>query len=373
MFLAKNPPAPEARMRILVIRRDNIGDLVCTTPLFAALRERYPQAHIGALVNSYNAAVLDGNPYVDAVYSYTKLKHRLPGQSRLGVLFSRVRMLARLRREHFDYIVLAKRAFDRQGLSIARQLRRRHIVGFTQPGEPAPKALTIQVCAPPSGELHEVEVMQRLGQAMDVQDASGPLRVYPVPARVESWRAQLPALAGSRRLWIAAHISAREPGARWPASRWVELIGKLTASEKIGVVLLWAPGAEDHPRHPGDDGKAAWILEQAADRIRVLPAPTSTLPDLIGVLALCGAFIGSDGGAMHLAAALGLPCVALFENREDKKLRWYPWRVPYELVAPRTRYAEDITVEEVVQAWQRLAERALPVDAPQPPPQRSQV
>src|SRR5258708_4258520 len=103
-------------MRILVIRRDNIGDLVCTTPLFAAVRTRYPQAHVAALVNSYNAAVLDGNPHLDAVHSYTKLKHRLPGESRLGILFARVQMLARLRREHFDYVVLAKAGFDPHGL-----------------------------------------------------------------------------------------------------------------------------------------------------------------------------------------------------------------------------------------------------------------
>ena len=38
--------------QILVIRRDNIGDLVCTTPLFTALRRRFPDAWIGAFVNS---------------------------------------------------------------------------------------------------------------------------------------------------------------------------------------------------------------------------------------------------------------------------------------------------------------------------------
>ena len=57
---------------ILVIRRDNIGDLVCTTPLITALRQRFPKAWIGALVNSYNARVLDGNPDQDEVFIYTK-------------------------------------------------------------------------------------------------------------------------------------------------------------------------------------------------------------------------------------------------------------------------------------------------------------
>jgi ADP-heptose:LPS heptosyltransferase len=75
---------------ILVVRRDNIGDLVCTTPLFSALRRRYPQAWIGALVNSYNAPVLDRNPDLDGVVVYTKLKHLEPGDSRLGTLARRL-------------------------------------------------------------------------------------------------------------------------------------------------------------------------------------------------------------------------------------------------------------------------------------------
>jgi ADP-heptose:LPS heptosyltransferase len=340
-------------MRILVIRRDNIGDLVCTTPLFAALRARYPQAHIAALVNSYNAAVLEGNPHLDAVHSYTKLKHRLPGESRLGILAARLQMLVRLRREPFDYIVLAKAGFDRYGLRLARQLRRRHIVGFAEPGAQAPRSITVPVAGLAYGDLHEVEVMRRLAEAMDVRDAAGPLRVYPARARMELWRARLPTLAERDRLWIAVHISAREAERHWPVERWVEVIRRLTATGKTGVVLLWAPGPENDPRHPGDDAKAAAIVQQAG--ASVLPAPTAELADLIAAIALCDAFIGADGGAMHLAAALGLPTLALFENREDKKRHWYPWQVPYELVAPATRDIADITVEQVVQGWQRLA------------------
>ena len=44
--------------RILVIRRDNIGDLACTTPLIDGLRARWPDAHLAALVTTYNAEVL---------------------------------------------------------------------------------------------------------------------------------------------------------------------------------------------------------------------------------------------------------------------------------------------------------------------------
>lgn len=53
--------------RILVIRRDNIGDLVCTIPMISALRQRFPEAYPAALVNSYNAPVLANNPELNAV------------------------------------------------------------------------------------------------------------------------------------------------------------------------------------------------------------------------------------------------------------------------------------------------------------------
>ena len=344
-------------MRILVIRRDNIGDLVCTTPLLAGLRARYPGAHIAALVNSYNAEVLDNNPHIDAVHSYTKLKHRRPGESRLAILLERVRMLARLRRERFDFVVLAKGGFDRQGLGFARQLRRQQVVGFADSGKRVARFVTIPVPVQAYPELHEVQVLSILAAAMDSHEAEGPLQVYPSQARMDAWRAHLPQLRARDRVWVAVHISAREPGRRWATPNWVEFARRLTATGNIGVVLLWAPGPPDDPRHPGDDNKAADILARASNSPSMLAAPTSSLADLSAVLALCDAFVGADGGAMHLAAAVGLPMVALFENRDDKKKRWHPWRVPYELVAPSTLDIADITVEQLLQGWQRLVER----------------
>ena len=51
--------------RILIVRRDNIGDLACTTPLLKALRAQLPRAWLGALVTTYNAEVLARNPAPD--------------------------------------------------------------------------------------------------------------------------------------------------------------------------------------------------------------------------------------------------------------------------------------------------------------------
>ena len=61
--MADEPSAP----RILILRRDNIGDLVCTTPLIAGLRGQLPGAWIGALVNTYNAEVLARNTLLQSL------------------------------------------------------------------------------------------------------------------------------------------------------------------------------------------------------------------------------------------------------------------------------------------------------------------
>ena len=76
------------------------------------------------------------------------------------------------------------------------------------------------------------------------------VRVYPTAARIESWRERL-SLDANRR-WLALHVSAREAERRWPAAHCAQLIRRL-ANADTGVLLLWSPGAADHPAHPGDD------------------------------------------------------------------------------------------------------------------------
>lgn len=52
-----------SQTRILIVRRDNIGDLICTLPLISAIRQLNPKARIDMLVNSYaGAPVVLGNP-----------------------------------------------------------------------------------------------------------------------------------------------------------------------------------------------------------------------------------------------------------------------------------------------------------------------
>ena len=336
-------------MRILVVRRDNIGDLVCTTPLFTALRQRYPQAWLGALVNSYNAPVLERNPHLDQVIAYTKLKHLDPGQSRFGVLAHRVGSLWGLRRMRLDYIVLATSDFVPRMLRLARWLAPRKVAGFSD-GSAQARTLDLSVSIENLQGMHEVERVFALAPLFDIAGDIPAPTVVPDKAEIEKAAAAFASpLPGPK---IAVHISARRPAQRWPAARFADLIARLHESHGAQFMLLWSPGASDHPQHPGDDDKAKEISQQLSGKVPLDAYRTAKLQELIGALAACDLLICSDGGAMHLAAALGKPIVALFGDSPPE--RWRPWGSRHVIVRTASRKVDDIGAEELMEATSAL-------------------
>ena len=333
-------------MRVLVVRRDNIGDLVCSTPLFTALRRKFPQAWIGALVNSYNAPVLERNPDLDQIVAYTKLKHLDPGQSAFSALRARLASLWNLRRMQLDYVVLATSDFVPRMARLARWLGPKQVIGFSD-GSSRARVLDLSVPIAEVAGRHEVERVFALAKLFDIGGAIPPLTVVPDPA--ERAAAQSAFRNASPR--IAVHISARRPAQRWPAERFAALIDRIQA--RHNVILLWSPGSADHARHPGDDEKARDILGMVAHRARLIAHPTERLQGLIGALAACDAVICSDGGASHLAAALGKPMVCFFGDSPAE--RWRPWGVPLRLIQPPSRKVADIAVDEAFAAYGSLS------------------
>jgi ADP-heptose:LPS heptosyltransferase len=329
----------------LVIRRDNIGDVVCTTPLITALRCRFPDAWIGALVNDYAAPVLDHNPDVSAVLTYSKAKHRREGESVAALYWHRLQLIASLRRRRIDYVLLAAPVRQPSAERMARWVKPRHIVGFA-----GQSSIADVVTRAPEAAVHQVERCYSLLRAINVEGAPPPLKLHADPRLVHAMRARVPERRGPV---VAVHLSAREEDRRWPIASFRDLIGRLLESG-AAVVLTWAPGSEDNPRFPGDDGRARSLVAEIRHE-RLVPVPTADLGELIASLAVCDAVISSDGGPVHLGAALGKPVLCFF-GTEDRRL-WYPWGVPYELLQSESRNAADISVDEAWQAWLRLRER----------------
>jgi hypothetical protein len=132
----------------------------------------------------------------------------------------------------------------------------------------------------------------------------------------------------------------------------VELIRQLHASNPtLTFHIFWSPGVSNNPMHPGDDEKAD-LLKGALKELPIQFIPTPNLESLIEALQTCGSMIMADGGAMHIAAALNRPIVALFGDSNAK--RWHPWGVPFKIMQPNTQDVKDITTTQIINAWHHL-------------------
>jgi ADP-heptose:LPS heptosyltransferase len=297
--------------------------------------------------------VLAQNPYIDAVHAYTKLKHRPPERSLLRWLWcDRLGFSMALRREHFDLVVLAAPGFNAAAARFARTTGARHVLGVTPDGGPG-HGVDLVASIPPTAQ-HEVERVFALAKSLGIAGEPPPLRLVPPVSAVEQLRGRL--FPGATTRPIGVHISARKPSQRWPIERFAALLRALQQSSNDRFVLFWSPGATDNPLHPGDDQAAQRLLDELGS-FPIMPLRTDNLEALIAGLAVCDKLICSDGGAMHLAAALRKPIVCLFGKSEAA--RWHPWGVVYELLQASSREVTDISVDEVVAAYQRLVSRCV--------------
>lgn len=335
-------PTDGLSLKILVIRRDNIGDLVCTTPLLYGLRKKFPTAYIAVLASSYNSEVLDRNPDVDEVFVFLK-KHQKSNR-RLSMLWKRWLLVRTLRKRCFNHIILAN-----GGWRYARTLGGKEMIGFREPGEPDNRQPDVM---PPHHEgfnEHEVSKMARLGAMIGVDDAMGPGRLFPDPNLVELENTRLRALGwDSSRPSCAIHISSRNPKQRWPEEYFVALAEKLLRESPRQLLLFWSPGSASNAMHPGDDEMALRILLRLKD-LAVFPCPTGNIAQLIAAMTLSDQLICSDGGAMHVAAALKKPLLCFFGPSHLKE--WHPWHVPYVALQSASQEVAEISVVEAFDAF----------------------
>ena len=327
-----------SNFKILIIRRDNIGDLLCTTPAIHALRKAHPKCYIVVFANSYNAPIIDNNPDINRVEIYTKAKHRLKNESLLSVYINKLKKIFRLRKEQFDYVVVASSGEKVREWSIAKLIKPKSIIGYIDKNiktKPNDIGLTF-----PSKKLHEVEYVFNLFRGIGVN-----LPIPPMQLLVNK-TSNYPSIDVG--ITIGIHISSRRIKQRWLIENYANLIKEINGEFKANFLIFWSPGSLDDPKHPGDDEKALELLDLCVnDPVKLYK--TNTLQDLVIGLSLCQYVICPDGGGMHIAAALQKPIICLFGD--SSATHWYPWGVKHKLLQPPSKNVKDISVLDVKNAF----------------------
>ena len=275
--------------RILIIKPSSLGDIVHALPTVAALRGKYPQAHIAWLVKRQWAGVVERAEGVDRVWPVD------------GGLTGWLSQVPALRAAAFDLVV------DLQGLfrsaAMARLTGCSTRVGFANGREGSPLFYTrrVPVATP---EMHAVDRYLVVAAALGAT-------VRPVPAA--RFRIRSDDNEAARRLlhahglapgdgWIAMNVSARWPTKRWPLERFAAVADELQGEGAGRVVLIGGPDER------ADAESLKTLMRTAPVDLTGRTAP-GLLPALLRSASL---LITNDSGPMHVAAAVGTPVVAMF-------------------------------------------------------------
>ncbi len=328
--------------RILVTRLRFLGDVIMSTPVIEALKERYPKAQIYYLAGSKYADILEENPYLEGIIRMNN-----------GTA-SFIRTVLKLRSMKFSvaldlfYNPATANLLFLSGIPVRIGGRRRwrkwlYTMTWQAPGHVR------------SAVMHHMYPLRLL----DVSRENGMPRVYLSEKEREWGRSYLASFNRgdfARNRVVALHPGGTWQSKRWPPVRFGELARRLTSSSGARVLLLTGPGEETIVREV-----------RAATTADVEVMPTRALRETAAVIGACDAVVSNDGGILHLSVALGVPTVGIFGPTEPDI--WFPYegKGPFELAgggedcAPCHRHycshvkcLEAVDVDEVEERLSRV-------------------
>lgn len=285
-------------MKILIRATNWVGDAILALPALRAVRGRFPDARIAVVARPYVADIYRDQQVCDELISYD------PGGAQAG-LAGRERLARELREKKFDVALLLQNAFDAAWLAWRASISER--VGYARDGRSL--LLTKAIPVPKRGEIpaHEqfyyLELLRRAGW-LERLVGENAICLH-VPAQRKQ-RAETILLGGGSRpnaFRIAIGAGASYGSAKcWLPDRFAAVADRLTENSDADVILFGTAGEK----------AVSSAIAAAMRRPPIDLTGQTAIADLPALLAQCHLFVGNDSGAMHVAAAVGLPVVAVF-------------------------------------------------------------
>src|SRR6516162_1628237 len=284
-------------MKLLIRATNWVGDAIMALPALRLVRERFPEAHIAILALPYVAQIYDRQGIADELMVYDrKGEHSgMRGRSRLA---------AALRAKKFDTALLLQSAFDAAWIAWRGGIPER--IGYDRDARGL--LLTQAIPVPKRGEIpaHEkyyyLELLRRAGwldKLPEIPEIS--LRVADEDSqRAEGKLRSLGVRAGALRIAVAAGASYGSAKC-WPPERFAEALNQMRRERDADVILFGTPA----------EAVVAAAIAGALGQPALDLTGKTQIGELPALLKCCSVFLGNDSGAMHVAASVGLPVVAV--------------------------------------------------------------
>ncbi|GIH70477.1 glycosyl transferase [Sphaerimonospora thailandensis] len=284
--------------RVLVVRPDNLGDVLMAGPALRALRHAAPGARLDLLAAPAGAAAALLLPEIDAVLTCS-VSWQEAGSRDVPVAAD-LDLVDRIGHGGYQAVVILT-SFSQSPWPAGYLCRLAGVpvrVGMSK--EFGGAGLTHWVPSPPD-ELHQVDRSLHLLERVAVPPFGGRLHARVPPGAVRAARV----LLGDRGPYALILPGASCPARRYPAGRFARVAGRLASS---GLRVVVAGTAKEAP-----------VVAEAAGDVpgAVILAGELDVPALAATVAGARVVVCNNSGGAHLAAALGTPVVVLFAGTEQ--------------------------------------------------------
>ncbi len=288
--------------RILLVRTDRIGDVVVTTPVFRAVKEQFPAAHLAILVDKALRDLVEGHPDLDEVILYDKKGSE---KSLLGAF----RFARTLKQKKFDAAIHFHPRARAYWTSFLAGIPVR--IGYKRKNH---WLLTHSIKDNKGeGRKHEAEYVFDLLALLGIKRPQK--LIASIPLQEKSQESAERRLSGIGR-FFAVHPSASSPSKIWPASYFAEVADFLAQKFQLTPVLIG--GASDSKQ-----GKTVFSLIKSKS---INLCGQLSLGELAWVLKKSELVISNDSGPAHIASAVGAPVISIFGRSLAGlgPVRWHP-------------------------------------------------
>jgi heptosyltransferase-3 len=299
--------------KLLFIRLRSLGDIVLTTPLYAALKLWRPDLQLDVLVESPHHEVLRGNPNLRQILTLAQ------GGSFVEVLGERSRVLHALRKESYHACINLHGGSTSAWMTWLSKSHYR--IGLSSFRNSLAYNIRLNPPRKESGKHHTVEYfidwLRQLGMpAGKIPD----LQIVVDPASREEIQKRLNGLGiGNGTKYCVIQPASKFATKQWPSERFRNIAGFIYKNYGLRIILT------------GTRNETGILREVATgSSVPLMVLDDVSIRHLVALLDRASLFIGNDSGPTHMAAALKVPLVVLFGSSDSRV--WYPWNAPHEQV-----------------------------------------
>jgi heptosyltransferase-1 len=277
---------------VLIIKTSSLGDVLHTLPAVTdaslckpGIRFDWVVEEAFAEVPAWHAAVDDVIPVALRRWKHRPLQVLYAGEPQAAV--------RHLRRQHYDHII------DAQGLiksALIARFARGSRSGLDRDSAREPLAARAYD--------HSFAIARNQHAVQRVRQLFAAALDYPVPDGFPDYGIKQHFSQRTRQPYLVFLHGTTWPTKHWPDDYWRRL-ASMAAAAGLQVKIPWGNAIEQ---------QRAQQIAAVADATEVLPR--MQLGELAAVIAAAGAVVGVDTGLVHLAAALGTPCITLYGSTD---------------------------------------------------------